>query len=160
MGVNSIPSFQPANTGYPSDKPGQHQAPQHTPQQPSTNREAISYATSGTEAVSFDNKKVPEGSGGQGGVKGGLTKAGEKLWMIPGLSNVLKGAGKEEGGGVQGALGGVTQTWKNNAEGIVNDIKEGHLPLSPTQLMVSSYKGNIENSEDAPERAKAFVAKL
>lgn len=156
MGVNSIPSFQPVTTGYSSDKPGQHQAPQNTPQQPCVNKEAISYGTSNPEAVSFDTRKAAEG----GGVKGALATAGEKTWMIPGLSNVLKGAGKEEGGGVQGALGGVTQTWKNNAEGIVNDIKEGHLPLSPKQLLVSSYKGNIENSEDAPERAKALVAKL
>ena len=136
----------------------QHQAPQNTPQQPFMNKEAISYGASNTEAVSFGTKKAPEESGDQG--KGSLAKTGEKLWMIPGLSNVLKGAGKEEGGGVQGAIGGVTQTWKNNAEGIVNDVKEGNLPLPPTQLLVSSYKGNIENSEDAPEGAKAFVAKL
>lgn len=157
MGVNSIPGFQPATTGYSSDKPGQHQAPQGAPQQASTNNGAIGYGNANPEAVSFDTKKAPEGSGERGGIKGALTTIGEKTSLVPGFSNVMLGAGEN---GVKGAFGGVAKTLENNAKGIINDIKQGDVPLSLPQLAVSSYKGNIENSEHAPEGAKAFVAKL
>jgi hypothetical protein len=157
MGVNSIPSVQPATTGYSSDKPGQDQAPQSTPQQASTYNGAIGYGNANTEAVSFDSKKVPEGSGEQGGIRGALTTLGEKTSLVPGFSNVAKGAGED---GVKGAIGGVMQTLKNNAQGIIDDIKQGDVPLSLPQLAVSSYKGNIAASEDVSERTKAAVAKL
>jgi hypothetical protein len=58
MGVNSIPGFQPATTGYSSDKPGQHQASQGTPQQASMYNGAIGYYKGNIE----NSKNAPEGA--------------------------------------------------------------------------------------------------
>jgi len=102
-----------------------------------------------------DSHVRPDGST-KNDFQAGLSKAGDKLFFVPGLSNVLKGAGNAKDGDVgdmlKGAAGGVTKTWKNTAEGAVESAKSGD--ITPRGMLAGAYTKNIENNEQSPEWAK------
>lgn len=119
----------------------------------------VDFSTPSERAAALSQKQQetpPEGQG-KDGFKGFMGKVAEKTWMIPGLSNTAGGISKSEGGvagGIVGAGKGVGTTLGNNVKGLVDSVKDGSIPTSPLKAGVACYKGNIANSEYAPETAK------
>jgi hypothetical protein len=82
-------------------------------------------------------------------------EAGKHLWFLPGVSNVLTGIGNSEGGFVgalEGAAGGVLQTWKGAAEGILGAVTTGR--VNPASLALGAYAGALGETEAAPQVVK------
>ncbi len=84
-----------------------------------------------------------------------MGEAGKALWFVPGVSNVLTGIGNSEGGvgGVlKGAAGGVLNTWKGVAEGVLGAVTTGK--VNPASLLVGAYTGALSETEAAPQIVK------
>ncbi|WP_239576597.1 hypothetical protein [Archangium primigenium] len=88
-------------------------------------------------------------------------EAGKHLWFMPGVSNVLTGIGNSEGGAggaILGGLGGVVQTWKGAAEGLIGAVGTGK--INPASALLGAYTGALGQTEAAPQEVKDLVNML
>ncbi|MDC0713979.1 hypothetical protein POL68_36270 [Stigmatella sp. ncwal1] len=88
-------------------------------------------------------------------------EAGKNLWFIPGVSNVLTGIGESEGGAlgaIKGGLGGMVNTWKGAAEGVIGSLMSGK--PNPLSMALGAYTGALQETEAAPEVVKDIAGML
>jgi len=86
---------------------------------------------------------------------------GKNLWFIPGVSNVLTGIGNSDGGAlgaIKGGLGGMVQTWKGAAEGIIGGLTTGK--INPLSMALGAYTGALQETTAAPQVVKDIAGML
>jgi hypothetical protein len=88
-------------------------------------------------------------------------EVGKNLWFIPGVSNVLTGIGNSDGGAlgaIKGGLGGMVQTWKGAAEGIIGGLTTGK--INPLSMALGAYTGALQETTAAPQAVKDIAGML
>jgi hypothetical protein len=88
-------------------------------------------------------------------------EAGKNLWFLPGVSNVLTGIGNSEGGALgalKGGLGGMVQTWKGAAEGVIGGLTTGK--VNPLSMALGAYTGALQETTAAPQAVKDIASML
>lgn len=88
-------------------------------------------------------------------------EVGKNLWFIPGVSNVLTGIGNSEGGAlgaIKGGLGGMVQTWKGAAEGVLGGLTTGK--INPLSMALGAYTGALQETTAAPQVVKDIAGML
>ena len=88
-------------------------------------------------------------------------EAGKNLWFLPGVSNVLTGIGNSEGGAlgaIKGGLGGMVQTWKGAAEGVIGGLTTGK--VNPLSMALGAYTGALQETTAAPQAVKDIASML
>jgi len=92
-----------------------------------------------------------------------LTRAGKDLAVVPGLGNVLRGAGqaRDNGGGVgamvAGGARGAGQTVERSVTGAVKSVAHGG--LSPADMAMGAWAENVKKN-DSPGWAKDVASLL